>query len=288
MPFEPSVILASLFAVVRVSGAGTCPSPEDVAQRLATLRPAETSSAYRALIDSSGPEVIIELRDTAGATLARKTLKANTPCADLAQASAVVVATWAEQVRFTELPGPALPALLQPIPQPPEPKGSGLTWEVGVAATFAGPHFTPGALLDIRLGSLSSAWGVGLSLTFSGSTALPLGTGTVDYSPLAARLGPRFSLGLGPLVLELGAELVCGVYLLDGEGFQPDQSAHGGRGGAGLEARLGWLIGPVKLWLGVLGTGWLQKTRAAVRGSDVTTDLSRFELSGVLGLSFAP
>jgi hypothetical protein len=287
MLFAPTVVFASLLGVIQISGTGTCPTPEDVAQRLSALRPPETAQTYRARVDSTGSEVLIELRDAAGAVLASKSLKPTAPCADLAQAAALFVSAWAEQVQGTEPAGPALPPQLQPVPLvPPEPEG--LRWELGVGAQLGGPPFAPGVLLDVALGSRHSSWAIGLELDLRASTRLPLGPGEFGYTPLSARVGPRFRLLLGPLGLDLGLSAVGGVYLLDGEGFDPDQSAHGGRGGASLELRLGWPLGPLRPWLAAQGTAWVQKTTVALRGSAMSTDLPQFEFTAALGVSFGP
>ncbi|HEY3445279.1 MAG TPA: hypothetical protein VGK67_02900 [Myxococcales bacterium] len=290
MLVAPQLVLASLVGVVQVSGLGTCPSPEDVAQRLGILRPAETRAAYRAWVDSTGPEVVVELRDAAGAIISRKDFKPGSSCADLAQACAVFLQAWAEQIRSAEPPGPELPAQVQPTPQapPPEPPTSGLSWELGAAATLASQPLSGGGLIDVSVGSRTSALAIGLSVGFNASASVPLGAGTVSYTPLAARLGPRLKVALGPVVLEPGLALVGGVYLLEGQGFAVDQSAHGARAGIGLDLRVALPLGPVKLWVAGLGTGWLERTRIGLRGSAETTDLPVLELSGALGLSFAP
>jgi len=295
MLLAPQLVLATLAGVVQISGLGTCPSPEEVAQKLGSMRPAETQAAYRAWVDSTGAEVVVvELRDAAGAILSRKEFKGGSTCEDLAQACAVFLHAWAEQIRAAEPPGPELPAQVQPPPQAPEepqpqpPAQCGLTWELGVAATLAGEPLAAGGLLDVSLGSRSSGLALGLSVGFNASAALPLGSGSVSYTPLAARLGPRFKFDLGFVLLEPAVSLVGGVFLLEGRGYSIDQSAHGVRAGAGLDLRVAVPLGPVKLWLAALCTWWPERTRVALHGSPATTDLPGIELVGALGVSFAP
>ncbi|MGC4118996.1 MAG: hypothetical protein QM765_31390 [Myxococcales bacterium] len=292
MLVAPQLVLASLVGVVQVSGLGSCPSPEEVAQHLSRLQQAETRAAYRAWVDSTGAEVVVELRDTAGAILSRKEFKSGFACDDLAQACAVFVQAWTEQIRAAEPPGPDLPVQVQPTPSPPQtpepPPPAGLAWELGAAATLASQNLAAGALLDVSLGSRSHHWWIGLSVGFNASSSVRLASGTVAYTPVDARLGPRIRFELGPVTLEPGVALVGGVYQLEGQGFAVDQNSHGGRVGAGLDLRVSLPVGPVRLWVAALGTGWFQRTRMQLHGSDERVDLPLIDACGALGASWAP
>jgi len=120
-----STLLALLFAfpVPDITGDSTCPTPPEVRERLAALAntgAGETAiepAPHRAYLSRTDQAVHIELLDAEGRLLAERTLEPSDRCSDLAEAIAVVLASW--EARFNpELATPMAPLPTEPRPAP--------------------------------------------------------------------------------------------------------------------------------------------------------------------------
>src|SRR5262249_49679317 len=93
----PSLLLGSTIlgaVTVEVRGDSTCPAPSAVAQQLDVLLDApRTSSQESVVVDMADSEIVVMLLADGQKQMERR-LARRGPCADLAQAVAVVVAAW--------------------------------------------------------------------------------------------------------------------------------------------------------------------------------------------------
>src|SRR5689334_17735123 len=149
-----------LLEAVLVRGAGTCPSPSDVEARLAPLvrssaRPPDVAQVFR-----RDAVVTVALARADGRSIGRQTLE-GTSCSDLAEAAAVILATWEND----DTPGSGLSWPLPPSserrspasPPDPMPKSSReRSWDVALGA---GASLAPRAFSLALMGSGSFAPG---------------------------------------------------------------------------------------------------------------------------------
>src|SRR5262249_44877829 len=92
-----SVLLLAVAGIaVHVDGTTTCPTTEDVSQRLAELVVPGSEDAVpdRALLSESGDQIELELESGAGRLLGRKQFSRQPSCDELASAIAIANATW--------------------------------------------------------------------------------------------------------------------------------------------------------------------------------------------------
>ena len=150
--------------LVVVDGEGTCPAPSDVEARLGALIPQveEREPQHRAVLEHSAAGLQVDLRRDDGERLAQRVLDGRGSCADLAAATAVVIAAWEARLN-PEIAArmKLLPDGDKPVPKPedktvpkpelktagsaaPPPSSVGLEGGIGVTASIAGSDLAPG------------------------------------------------------------------------------------------------------------------------------------------------
>jgi hypothetical protein len=158
-------------APLDIQGDCTCPTAAEVGQHLSRLVPRQeslqTDPAPHAYLSSGDGYVAVELLAPSGELLAERRLARTAPCAELAEAVAVVLAAW--QAKLT----PALATAS--VPPPPRPT-------IRVVAPPAEVASKPPLAFDAGIGVVSSivggqaAFGAGLRAVVSPFTIPSDGT----------------------------------------------------------------------------------------------------------------
>lgn len=298
--------------VVTVEGDSTCPTPAAVAAELSDLLPGAASALLPDLasLDDETDTIRIQVRRADGTPIGERRLERTFPCADLAAAVAVIIATWESDVH---------PEFRVPLPAPSPMQGPPPSTSVG-AIVVAAPPAPAGK-------SASAAYDVGAALTgalapSSGDAGAAVGALAVaSWTPTGGRLGGRLVLqadsertlalgaapsavlwrraraGLGPqlrltssgrgVFFDLHADALVAWVMATGSKFPTSQSSNGFDFGVGLGGRLmlpGRALAP---WVDLTACGWLRPQVAYElpnQASSVT--LPRFEAILALGLSF--
>lgn len=272
------LLLMAPDAGVAMRGSSSCPTPAEVGSRVSALT-ADQGEGMQAVVNSTPTGVSVELFDASGTLLAQKHLLAE-GCEVLADASAVFLATWIRQVRAQELS------------KATEPEASGSWrrwWAVGAAALGGAPagRWGLGGSVEAALG-LSQHWGVGLTVVVPPQGVLPLELGSVAFRQPGARLGVLWQARWRRLVVDLRAEGVAGLWLLEGRGFDENKSVSGFAPGLGGSARVGLTLGPLRPFLAAMGTWWPIAETASVGGASDLRRLPPAQFLLALGLVWGP
>ena len=272
-----SAALVSALPVSRVEGTSTCPTPDDVAQRLAAL--GQLPSDVWLSVDRVGASLRVRLsREGTTGLLAERLLPANEPCDALASAAAAVAAAWASDPE-AEVPGVRLPV-------PPAPAVESRPWRLELGADVAGegsqtgvaPYFAVWAGLG-RQGSRLSAR---LGFFFDGPGSTALTPGTVEWQRAGAMLEPAIRLAsIGRLKLDAQAVALFSALWVTGQGFSHAQTSGTFLPGLGARLEATWPLGPTAIGLGLGPVVWLQPEQVQVVNAG-TASLAQVEL--VLGL----
>jgi hypothetical protein len=304
-----ALLWAQVTPVVTVEGGETgCPTPAEVAARVAALLPAveRNEPADVAHIEIAGDRMHVTLAQPDGTPLGERDIDARFPCADLAQAAAVVIATWESDVHPEFRPPAPPPPAPPPAPAappvavvaPPAPPaaaaydlGAGLAGSLAPSSQGAGP-----ALGTLAVGSWTpGARGLGgrAAVAWTADRELELGAGNVRWRRLTAALGPqvRFGTPATRWALDLHVEGLAAWLTAAGGGFTNDHRGDTFDPGVGAGARVLWFGDragdrTVLAWLEVMGAGWLRRQTAFATPGVVNVTLPRFEAGLALGLAF--
>src|SRR4051794_7479683 len=128
MPW-PGIFWGVALDAVVVRGASTCPSPPEVAAKLAPLVRASSVPPDVAEISRQGTTISVSLTRSDGHFIARQTWD-GAACQDLADAAAVVLASWENDDSRREGLPPAEASSTRPRPSIEGPDLHGRTWNV--------------------------------------------------------------------------------------------------------------------------------------------------------------
>ena len=301
--------------LVVVDGEGTCPAPSDVEARLGALIPQveEREPQHRAVLEHSAAGLQVDLRRDDGERLAQRVLDARGSCADLAAATAVVIAAWEARLNpeiaaRMKLPGGDKPApvpkpeltAVPPLPPPPPPPHVGIEGGIGVLASMAGSDIAPGLTLQGVLMSPGDRFGATMALSGSGRRDQVLDNAngaTAGWMRGVVALGPDVRLhGSSQLVFDLHVDALLGLLRVEGASgtsgtdplatwsSQSDISAQVGAG-AGVRVMRAW--GSLGVWIGLGARAWPGHQRLAVEGEpQATGEVPRYDGELALGVSW--
>jgi len=303
-----AILLASLWLaqgpLVTVEGDASCPTAADVATRvMALLPPRETDDAPDvARLAERGEALLLTLTRPDGTSLGERALDRGFPCADLAGAAAVVIATWESDVHaeFRAAPLPArpeaapavTPAVVVAVAPPPRAAaafdlGAAVVGSLAPSSAGAGPAL--GALVVASWIPSRARVGVRLALGATTEREVPLGTGHVRWRRITPALGPtlRLASATRPWAVDLHAEALLAWVTAAGEGFASNHNSGSFDPGVGVGTRLLWRRGGVTFpWLELAGAGWLGPQTAYATPGTASIVLPRIEVTLALGLSF--
>ena len=283
-----SVLVLSLlswgFEALDIQGDSTCPTPGEVAGHVEPLlSPNHTfHSGLRLRVDAvpsttlepSSREIEVRLESSGERQpLASRRLERSGSCGQLAEAVAVVVASWAghyETPSFGELGLPdGLAADVAVHRTPDTSKTESGMWSLGGAAGLGGAAdggATPHAGIEITVQRRTDHWFARLATSGTGERLFPVATGAAHWW----RVFVMPSLGRvwgDALFFEASAGPVIGPVFVRGRGFSPNDGDVGLDVGVSPALRLGFRLGAAShahAWLGASAIGWLRPHRLSV------------------------
>lgn len=275
-------------SAIRLSGDATCPSPTIVQAQLDSLV-APSGSEHLATLTAVPEGVELHLLGAEGSVIARRTLPSNSSCDSLAQAAAVVLATWAVEYASEA----AEPSPLS-VESPVEVKTAGTVsapdrrwvFEVGGALlgslSAGGP--VGGGMIRGSVGSSNSHLSAELSVLYDGVRQISIGPGYANWQRWDAVGGVTYSLSRLPFRVEISGDAVLSLVSAQGIGFTPDSSAIAVDPGLSAGARILLLNGSWHPWIGAWVTGWLRSEVPTIQGLSAQPALPQIEGFGGLGL----
>lgn len=299
-------MLGPLFALwmthpsVLVDGQATCPSAVEVQRRLGDLMAGvrDDLSQDRARIETTTDGLRIELRRDDGSLIAERLLGAKGSCADLASASAVVIATWEAQLRPVrtariQLPpedrAGSAPAVAREAPSPAASRSS-LEAGLGGVGSLAFGDATEPALGGLVFGTWSPRGaGLGLHAALAGTAARTssLTTSvTTSWTRAFLQVGPSYRLLVGPARVDAHAGALAGALFVSAAGVPSARSDASLDFGASLGVRLSTRWAPMAPWLGIEGLFWPARDRLAISGISTTREVPRLEAWLAIGVTF--
>lgn len=296
-----SLLLSSLATVaaappVTVEGDATCPMPAEVTRRLGDLLRADAvvTSPDVARLSEQGGALAIRLERPDGSLIGERTLERLFPCADLAAATAVILATWESDVHPAFRPTLAAPpavTVAAPAPTPPAAASTAAAFDVGgaLSGSLAPGSGNAGGAIGLLLTAavVRERLGGRLALQAGSERSLALGAGTVRWRRVDAALGPvlRFQSAPRAMAFDLHIEALGAWVSASGSGFPTNHSASSADLGAGGGLRLLFGARPAAPWIDVSACGWLRQ-EVAYADPTGTVTLPRIEATLALGLSF--
>jgi hypothetical protein len=288
---------ATLFAApLELGGDSVCPPIDTIAGRVAELAPGADAKGPVGFVEISraGDRLRLELRGADGTTLSSRELDGAASCDDLADAAAVVIATWQNDLDpraalAVELPAePARPGptAVAPVASPPPPQQRRAQLGIGVLGSAVGGVVAPGASLRAAV-DLDLPW-LGLGAVLGATTAREVDVGTFSNAATWTRgwlgAGPEVHWG-GTIRVEGHVQGVVGLLRVAGADV-PDAASDTmldlGVGGGLSVAR--W-VGNAAVWLGVDALAWPGRQRLLIANRIDEGRLPRLDLQLAAGLA---
>jgi len=292
--------LALLSERVDVQGTSTCPSPAEVAERIAPLLPAERGfppgAVLRVDAAAGASEIEVHLEgEAAPVPLASRRLLRSGSCGELAEAAAVVAASWAGrydtpppgEVAPWETPGPVAAALRERAPV----GRSGLDrWSLGVGGGLSGASaggWTPHGGLEVTAAWRGTRWFGRLWVAGTGERSFAVDAGSAAWWRMLAIPSVGRTWGES-LFFEASAGPVVGWVFVRGRGFSPNARDVSLGVGVSPSVRLGYRIGARgALWLGGSAIAWVRPHRLSVDMSANDATIPRLDILTGFGATFA-
>ena len=237
---------------ITVEGNTSCPEPSEVAARLAAVAPASRMTGKALLTESEG-SLRVQLARENGTVVGERLLDARYPCNELADAAALVLASW--QGEFDAAPV-AAPTVAETALKPAK---AGLGLELGVGLVAAGPRpLSAGGSLALDVGK--GAWGIAFRLIAADFHRQPIGGGEISWnrSPVAFTVRRRFqsSSGLG---LSLDAGVMAAALFARSQGLPVGHASLSFEFGPTVGAQVLFDAGSQFLpFLGISSAAWIQ------------------------------
>jgi hypothetical protein len=294
-------------AAVVVEGTSACPSPAAVSARLDPLLPAPVGGARPpdvARLERAGGALVIHFSRGDGSDAGSRTIASDPPCEDLADAAAVVIASWQQVASWHESDDRPRDGTPDPRPGPPAtPAGTaaaasavarardpgaagfrpGVSVGAGGSATAGG--FAPAALISVE--SWWSAWGIGAEAQASGSREEALPGGTASWRRASLSLAPRWRISGRWLEAQLRAGAGVSWLAIASRGFSNPRSTDDlvavFEAGLRVVVARGGLLRP---WLEVGGLFWPVRPVVYQLPDGQSAELGQFELLLLAGLSY--
>jgi hypothetical protein len=258
-----ALLAFALVHALELAGDSTCPAASEVRARLSELpRPSaeSTMAPRRAQLSSTPGTAHVELLDERGSLLAERTLARTGTCSELAEAVAVVLASWQAELdpKLATAVGPlASPrAAIEPIdaqatavtPATSEPAA---TFDLAVAPILSvvDGDVAFGARVEstrVEGGPLGAY--AGLSATTTRSEPIPALDAAARWQRVALALGPNLRVTSAHPGLDLRAGAVVALLHVEGSGVP--------RAASDSSVQLGLTAGLRALWSWQNAAGW--------------------------------
>jgi hypothetical protein len=302
----PFALLTLLFATqVDVRSATNCPSARDVFDHLTPLLPGTPDATQREERDlaevvllgispDGTSDLLLRLSDAAQVPIGERRVSLRGSCSDMAEFVAAIFAAWKTdpQTRVVEPTTPIAARAKEPgsvAQQPASPVSPGrldLSLGASAGAAFVGGMALSGSL-ELRAGTMTSAWHVRLACTGETDRQLDLASGQVDWQHSQVSLGLAWQRLARSWVLALDLGPVAGWASVSGRDFASSREARSFEYGATAGLRTGRGLGRWAIWLEARPTVWATSKQARVTTPDgtETRDLPRAEIVVGLGVS---
>ena len=242
-----------------IEGQSTCPTPAEVSEHLARLVPSDglgrTEREPHAYLSDGKRFVNIELLGPDGGLLAERRLDRAAPCADLAEAVAVILAAW--QAKFSpELASaevsPPPPALVE---SPPPVKSQRVVgFDMGIAAlmSIVGGQAVLGGKLEGALFPFGIPLGLDGALSLTDSRTQSFSSPAVEAKWIrpAISIGPDLRLRSMTFVLDIHGSAVLALLHVQGDGLKQTSSDTSAQFGLAAGVRGMWIWNHGALWAG--------------------------------------
>jgi hypothetical protein len=280
------VLLASVLWVsalsIAVEGNTRCPEPAEVAARLGAVGAgsAERMQGKAVLSETEGALRVQLLREN-GTVVGERLLDSRYPCRDLADAAALVLASWQGEFNAAPVAAPTLEAQRKPA-------RSDRWLELGGGLVAAGPRpYSAGG--SVSLGAIRGNWGLSAQLIAADFHRQPYAGGEISWnrSPVSLTVRRHFAFSSG-LVVALNAGVAGAALFSRSERLAVPHSAqafdYGPIGGIKILYDAGSQLQP---FLSITSAFWLQPHVIAVN-SNRNDDrvLPQLDSWLVLGLSW--
>lgn len=298
------LVVASWLAL-QVAGAGSCPAPAEVEERLAPLFPAGfaiSSTDQASMVEEADGTLSVSLARPDGRAIARRRLPRAATCGEQAQTVAVALAVWEAQIH------PEISLRLESLTAPPRAvpppraggdavlersaaNGAARPVTIGVGAAVMGGwqpgSLAPGARLDGTLGRASGPWRARVSLAGLGTHTESLPPGQAQWWRLYVAVGGDYVVPLSPRWdLALGAAGVLGLATVEGAGFTADRTTRTADLGLEWTLRVDRRLGRLRPWLGLVVVTWMRRQTLEVTGTGASLALPLAEPMLALGADF--
>ena len=292
---------------MNVEGSSLCPHPGAVAERLRPLVSEElraasagtqasgtsASAAMRARVDTTPDGLSVRLSAPDGAVVGQRILPGHHGCPELAQAAAVMIASWMGSSPPAPLAAPPLPRTeaVRAAASPP----TGLRWQLdaslGGALAGGGSGVAPaarvsGALIlggPLQLGARFDAIGTGWADT-------ALGDRGARWRRSSLVLGPRAGLRSSWFSAEMHAGAAATFLQVEGRGFTTEETRRSSELLAGILGGLRLSMARWR-WQPFLEAGlgfWPARSEVYALPDGRSAELPRRQLLLTLGVSYAP
>jgi hypothetical protein len=287
---------------LEVTGDSSCPTPSEVAARLAELAPAEApaardAGAARVIVTYNGTALRLVLIGPNANELAARELAPDGTCADLAAAAAVIVAAWQADLDPALAGSLALPPKVEPSePAPPPivaraappapaaaPRALELGLGLGLLVSDAGAAFAPGAILTASLRRGRLGLDASLDGTTSRSASVGSFAGAASWTRVTLAAGPAWRPRRGAVRASLHVQGLLGVLHVSGADVPNPGSDTTAELGGAAGGRIALVTGTSALWLGFDARGW-PGTQHLIIANYGQSRLARLELVASLGL----
>jgi hypothetical protein len=268
------------YPVPEIAGDCTCPTPAEVRERLAAMadssegKTSDELAPHRAYLSGTNQSVHVELLATDGNLLAERSLDRTGACSDVAEAIAVVLATW--EAKFNpNLATPTAPLSAPPAPAPERvvatkaepPPSRPMPFDAGLAllGSVVGGEPVFGARIEgsIFPGGTPLGLHAALSATSTHTQSIATPTGDAQWMRAALSVGPSYRLGHAAPGLDVHASAVLALLHVQGSALPKTSSD--------TSLQLGLAAGLRGLWAWNNAAGWVGTDVFVYPGDDRLT-----------------
>jgi len=296
-------------AIIVVHADSACPVSDPVVRRLTAILgfPPGTVLDEFAELAHEGSGLSVRLRSKDRRLLGERVLPADDDCEALAQAAAVVLASWLTDAHpefvvaspVQEDPAP-VPASAPPAPPPPAVSAVLATGRVepvpvfrvrlalSLGAEVGGGDGVPAVAFSAALAPPGAGLGVVARVAFALPQSLALESGEASYSRFPFGVGGVVRLEPGPFGVELQAGPALGWLRVRGVGFSPNHAHNDVTFGIFGAVRAGHPLGAVEPFVEVQVVGWLTQTTVVVDDPARGATLPPVALAFLAGAAFVP
>lgn len=295
------MLLPLLAPQVVVRGEATCPSAQAVATHLtALLAEGEAAPPDQAHVDVAADSMIVDLRRADGTRIAVRRIVRSGSCDEMAEAAAVVLATWETRMRAgwdgvqeIDIGAPPPHALEVLPPAPPRPEqparaepSRGVPIDVGAGGmqSWSGSDAALGGYLELFLPVDRFVLHAGISGW--GNHRVAFNQGIAVWSRVAAGVGAGWVLDGRSLFASVHGDAWGALLSVRGEGFAVNRSQQSFDPGLSGSVRAGFRLGSLRPYAGGMIGYWPRPQGLSLQGDPSVPHLRQLETSVQVGLLF--